>query len=149
VKDTPNQAIVHRRVSPSSSDPRLARSSIDEVFVTIGGDGTIEASTGGHTTAWQRSFARHHRIRLDKVGGLTVSTVFLGVAHRLRSGDLVAAFETIVFGPDGLTQESWLWGALEEARVGHAWVLAEALARRTQCDRLADRAEHCATESAK
>jgi hypothetical protein len=108
---------------------RVIAKSVDTVFVTITSEGTIEPSTSDRATGWQRSFARHHQVRLDQVGYVTVSTVFLGVAQRLRSGDLVGAFETIVFEADGLIQESWLWSTLTEARGGHDWALEETRAR--------------------
>ena len=116
----------HERLEPRSGTRQPTN---DVVFVTIAGDGTIEPSTDGQSTGWQESFARHHRIRFNHVGDLTVSTVFLGIAHRSGDGSLTAAFETTIFEVDGLAQESWRWSTLQEARSGHAWVLEDAQGR--------------------
>jgi hypothetical protein len=96
----------------------VAELSRDTVFVRISSDGTLRAS-GGPTTAWCETFARYHRIRFDQVGNRTISTVFLGVADRQRDGSLTGAFETTIFGADGLYQELWRWNSLQEARAGH------------------------------
>jgi hypothetical protein len=68
---------------------------------------------------WIRSFAANHRIDLDQVGHVTISTVFLGSGH--------LPFETMVatLSPDGeggsslCELESHKWPTMIEAIDGH------------------------------
>lgn len=58
----------------------------------------------------------------DFVGAVEVATVWLGFDHSFRSAEPVL-FETVVFG-GRMDQYSRRYGTEEEARAGHARVLA-------------------------
>lgn len=59
----------------------------------------------------------------DDVGGLRVSTVFLGIDHAWGEGAEPRWFETMIFGGklEGMTQRYATW---DQAAAGHAFVLA-------------------------
>jgi hypothetical protein len=64
------------------------------------------------------------RIGLDRVGEATVSTVWLGLDHRLGEGPPLI-FETMVFGGPG-DDEMERYSTEDQARAGHdQWVARE------------------------
>lgn len=63
------------------------------------------------------------QIGLDKIDGVTVSTVFLG-QDILRDSDAPVVFETMVFGGP-LHLEQWRYTAYDEAEAGHLEMVAQ------------------------
>lgn len=57
------------------------------------------------------------RVAETKKGGITVSTVFLGLDHNWGSGPPLL-FETMIFGGQ-YDQEQWRYSTWEEAEEGH------------------------------
>lgn len=88
-----------------------------ELLATVSTPEEIEAAFSD--PRWIRSFAQNHRIDLDQVGHVTISTVFLGSGH--------FPFETMVstLSPDGeggsslCELETHKWPTLLEAIDGH------------------------------
>lgn len=75
---------------------------------------------------WELPDISQRRVgRTELQGGITVSTVFLGVDHGINS-DHPLWFETMVFGDDGRL-EDWTerYATWEEAEAGHARVVWE------------------------
>lgn len=71
--------------------------------------------------AWFETANRH--VAQDRVGGIVVSTVFLGLDHSFGCG-LPTLFETLVFrGGDG--QDMYRYGSWEEAEAGHKKIVSE------------------------
>lgn len=67
------------------------------------------------------------RVAIDRVGDVTVSTVFLQHDHNWSSSNRPVLFETMVFGGP-LDEEQWRYCTWEEAEAGHAEVLARVIA---------------------
>jgi hypothetical protein len=76
------------------------------------------------TLAWGRWSQSHSRqIAMDFEGNVRVSTVFLGVDHRMFGGGLPILWETMIFGGrHDQYQERYTTRA--EAEAGHARALA-------------------------
>lgn len=78
---------------------------------------------------WARKMEddEYKRVALDWVGGISVSTVWLGVNYRFEEGPPLI-FETMVFDSnyDELTEfDTCRYATEEEARAGHEEVVAE------------------------
>lgn len=73
--------------------------------------------------AWERWQADHspdRRVALDYVEGVMVSTVFLGLDHRMPGDRKPVLFETLVRGEGSpLDQECERYSTWEEAEAGH------------------------------
>lgn len=91
----------------------------------------------GHTPVAVSSFEEFMRweletlheqkiVRKDVVGGVEISTVFLGRNHQFRDGPPLV-FETMVFGGAGDYQARY--STWEQAEQGHARALAQVLAQ--------------------
>jgi len=68
---------------------------------------------------WGRWFQKHDRkVKVDEVGDVKISTVFLGLDHQFNPGGLPLLFETMVFGGehDQFQNRYTTW---EEAERGH------------------------------
>jgi hypothetical protein len=71
---------------------------------------------------WAKSRPVPH-VGKDDIGGILVSTVFLGINHQWGDGPPLL-FETMVFGGE-FDQEQERYSTYEEAEAGHArWVAA-------------------------
>jgi hypothetical protein len=81
---------------------------------------------------WARWFEHANRVvGNDHVGPARVSTIFLGLDHSFGHGRPLL-FETMVFWPGhALNEEQDRYTTLEEARAGHARVVA--LVKAEQC----------------
>lgn len=78
----------------------------------------------------------YRRIAHDQIGGVNVSTVWLGIDHNWSGKGAPVIFETMVFGLADLglaDREQWRWSTLEEAREGHRHIVG---AVRQQVDQL-------------
>ena len=85
---------------------------------------------------WARWFDVEHRRRLalDKIGEITVSTVFLGVDHNFLRQGAPLLYETMIFGALsewGLDDYQNRYATREEALQGHAEAVALVRAKRT------------------
>ena len=69
---------------------------------------------------WFETAKRH--VAQDDIGGVSVSTVFLGIDHAWGSGRPVL-FETMIFGGP-LDQKQERYSTWEEAEAGHAEMVA-------------------------
>jgi hypothetical protein len=58
-----------------------------------------------------------------------VSTVWLGIDHNFFGAGPPLIFETMIFG-GRYDEEQWRWSTLDEARAGHARIVAALKARR-------------------
>jgi len=74
---------------------------------------------------WGRWFEdfENRRVAKTEVGGIEISTVFLGINHNFGSGRPLW-FETMVFG-GALDQEMDRYTTLEEAVLGHERLVAQ------------------------
>lgn len=72
---------------------------------------------------WATWFRDHtkRRVAFDTVGGIDVSTVFLGLDHNFGGGRPLL-FETMTFG-EGFEQEQQRYETWDEAVAGHAAVI--------------------------
>lgn len=78
---------------------------------------------------WNHAFEGDRLVALDAVSGYTVSTVFLGLDHRIGDGAPLL-FETMVFGPTGAFEDyQQRCSTWEEARQQHAAAMRWAAAR--------------------
>jgi len=59
----------------------------------------------------------NRRVNNSTIGDANVSTVFLGLDHGTRNGE-VLLFETMIFGGEH-DQEQWRYATWEEAQEGH------------------------------
>jgi hypothetical protein len=71
---------------------------------------------------------RRRRVGLDKIGDVTVATVFLCLDHNIL-GDEPVLFETMVYG-DGEWTDQERYSTWAEAVTGHARVVARVHAER-------------------
>jgi hypothetical protein len=72
---------------------------------------------------WAKSRNQPRHVGNDKIDGVHVSTVFLGIDHQWGDGPPLL-FETMVFGGE-FDQEQERYSTYEEAEAGHArWVAA-------------------------
>jgi hypothetical protein len=72
---------------------------------------------------WARSMNKPRHVGNDKINGVHVSTIFLGMNHQYGDGPPLL-FETMVFGGE-FDQEQERYSTYEEAEAGHArWVAA-------------------------
>jgi hypothetical protein len=98
----------------------------------------------GHTpkpvadvTEWAWWFETADRkVALDEMGDVCVSTVFLGIDHRLVGDGPPLLFETMVFR-NGHGDEQERYATWEEAERGHAEMVARVMAERSGSERLA------------
>ena len=84
-------------------------------------------------TEWAQWFERspHARIvKQDRVRGLFVSTVFLGIDHRFGGDGPPLLFETMIFDErdEGMARQGrdlaqWRWSTYPEAELGHAFAV--------------------------
>jgi hypothetical protein len=81
------------------------------------------------TWAKLREDKSYKRVALDRVGEAEVSTVWLGLDHNFGGGPPLI-FETIVFGGER-DQDCQLYSTEEQARAGHARIVAELSAIRS------------------
>ena len=65
----------------------------------------------------------NRRVALDKIGDVSLSTVFLGINHNFGDGEPLL-FETMIFGGER-NDEQWRWHTWEEAEQGHKKILEE------------------------
>lgn len=63
---------------------------------------------------------KDNRVALDSVGGVEVSTVWLGIDHRFGAGPPLI-FETMVFGGE-YDEHCWRYSTREQATSGHLTV---------------------------
>lgn len=73
----------------------------------------------------EASEGRIERLRRDRVAGLSVSTVFLGIDVRLDGEGPAKLFETAVFGPGSENFEMRHYATYDEAETGHREVVAQ------------------------
>lgn len=74
--------------------------------------------------AWAKWFEKAERqLALDKVGGVRVSTVFLGLDHSFGQDGPPLLYETMVFGGK-LDQEQERYSTRDDALAGHSRILA-------------------------
>ena len=67
---------------------------------------------------WARSFEKlNRRVAKDKIGDISVSTVFLGIDHGWNGK--VELFETMIFGGEH-DEECWRYATWGDAEAGHA-----------------------------
>jgi len=71
---------------------------------------------------WAQAFSLPRHVGHTQVGGVTVSTVWLGIDHAYGGGPPLI-FETMVFGGDH-DEDVWRYATEDEARLGHASVVA-------------------------
>lgn len=73
---------------------------------------------------WARSFENREarRVASDKMGDVTVSTVFLGLDHSYGEGPPLL-FETMIFGGEH-SDDQWRYSTWEEAEQGHRAAVA-------------------------
>lgn len=69
-------------------------------------------------------------VAVDMIDGTRVSTVFLGMDHGFGRRGPPVLWETMVFGPNGGGQECERYRSLDEAKLGHALMIARVLKRR-------------------
>ncbi len=73
--------------------------------------------------AFGEAMQKHHRVALDLIGDVKVSTVFLGIDHRFNGAGDPILWETMIFGGEhGGYQERYT--SLDDAKAGHAKALA-------------------------
>lgn len=79
---------------------------------------------------WARAFEdmSKRRVALDKVGGASISTVFLGLDHSFGGGPPLI-FETLIQGGEH-DQDMWRYSTWDEAVEGHK--KAVSLARQSE-----------------
>lgn len=87
---------------------------------------------------WAESFESTDRqVARDEVGGLIVSTIFLGLDHNFSSGDAIL-FETMVFADDtyeGFSGYQERYSTWDEAEKGHAVAVQWAREQMEQIER--------------
>lgn len=66
----------------------------------------------------------YQRVALDDVGGVTVSTVWLGLDHQFRPGGPPLIFETMGFGVAGADDIQRRYSTEAEALAGHREIVA-------------------------
>lgn len=88
-------------------------------------DGHTPVATDDVLT-WGKMFDddQKRRVAYTKLpGGVSVSTVFLGIDHRFRGSGPPILFETMVFGTDDdMTERYTTW---DEAQAGHDAIVAD------------------------
>src|SRR3954462_15249098 len=67
---------------------------------------------------WFENF-KNCRVAEDTIGGVYVSTVFLGINHAFRDDVPPVLFETMIFGGGPLDESQWRYVSWEEAERGH------------------------------
>jgi len=72
---------------------------------------------------WTRLFEDERHIGYDQIGDVRISTVWLGLDHRLLGHGPPLIFETMIFGGDH-DQDCWRYSSEYEARKGHDRALA-------------------------
>lgn len=73
---------------------------------------------------WAEAFESQDRaVAKDTVGGIDVSTVYLGIDHSFGQGPPLI-FETMVFNHGRSEEYQWRYSTEEGARTGHARILA-------------------------
>lgn len=71
---------------------------------------------------WGQCIENHRRVGLDCIGKVEVSTVFLGIDHRMIGTGPPVLWETMIFG-DSLSEEQERYTSHKDALAGHArWV---------------------------
>lgn len=60
------------------------------------------------------------RVALDMIGGVDISTVFLGIDHRFGGGGPPILFETMIFGGGPHDENCERYCTWDEAVAGHA-----------------------------
>lgn len=78
---------------------------------------------------WARWMAGNQTLARTELPRATVSTVFLGVDHRMGSKGPPVLWETMIFTQkgstaDGLDQEQWRYTSREDALAGHSRAVA-------------------------
>lgn len=66
---------------------------------------------------WFETADRH--VADETIGGIRISTVFLGLDHNLLHKGDPLLFETKIFFPDGETGDTWRYFTWAEAEEGH------------------------------
>ena len=70
--------------------------------------------------AWFETADRH--VAKTMVGDIRISTVFLGLDHNFREGEL-SLFETMIFGGEH-NESMWRYSTWEQAEAGHEKAVA-------------------------
>src|SRR5216117_97820 len=60
---------------------------------------------------------KNRRVGEDKIGEITISTVFLGIDHQWGDGPPLV-FETMIFGGE-LNDSQWRYSTWDDAVIGH------------------------------
>lgn len=68
---------------------------------------------------------QYRQVGLDKIGDVMISTVWLGINHQFNSDGPPIVFETLVTGVNDGDEEMYRYATDEEARRGHAALVAK------------------------
>jgi hypothetical protein len=72
----------------------------------------------------EQSYANgEHWVARDRIGGVSISTIFLGMDHNFVPGELPILFETMIFR-GGASDETFRCGTWEEAEAQHVEAVA-------------------------
>ncbi len=74
------------------------------------------------TSQWARLFNDERHVGEDDIGGVTVSTVWMGIDYAVFFEGPPLIFETMIFGGP-YDQWQWRYSTVEEAREGHARIV--------------------------
>lgn len=81
---------------------------------------------------WMEGNGDARRVGLDCVGSVKVSTVFLGVDHNWVVGGDPELFETMTFGNEDWEGDQVRYSTLEQAKNGHAEMVAIVRSRKKE-----------------
>src|SRR5262245_16847608 len=102
---------------------------LPQFYICIGDDHRVIKAD---VIAWGRWCENGNNIvAKDDVGGVHISTVFLGIDHRHYGKGPPVLFETMIFG-GGFDGHMWLYTTWDDAETGHAMAVKKVRARHEQ-----------------